>query len=185
MRRLAEMGKEGLSPCGKRPLRSKVEEKKPRSFTQVEDTTEQPTREEAFALLQQFRREIYGSMRRGADAMFNVCDALLCESQAQSLPELSQSAFFERTWSSVYEALSDGHIKVERVQEVVVRTLLSLRPEDAPAWIALDATNIERPDAETSEDRGYIHLPNLPLVDKPLSVGWQYSNVVLSTCDHK
>jgi hypothetical protein len=147
--------------------------------TQMNDTTGQPTREEAMITLQQFRREIYGCMKRGGDAMFNLCDALLSESQAQSLPELSFSAAFERKWASVYEALEDGDIKVERVQEVVVRTLLSPMQEGASVWIAVDATPIERLDAETSEDRGYIHLPNLPLVDKAISVGWQYSNVVL------
>ena len=62
----------------------------------MNDTTGQPTGEEVKARLQQFRQEIYSCMRREADAMFNVCDALLSESQAQSLPELSQSAFFER-----------------------------------------------------------------------------------------
>ena len=145
----------------------------------MNDTTGAPIGEEVLAALEQFRQQIYGCMKRGADAMFNVCDALLCESQAQSLVELSLSAVFERTWSSVYQALSDGEIDVKRVREVVVRTLLSLMPQDEAIWMAVDATSIERADAETSEDRGYIHLSNLPLVNKPLSVGWQYSHVVL------
>jgi hypothetical protein len=145
----------------------------------VNDTTELPVREEALITLRQFREEIYRCMKRGADAMFNVCDALLCESQAQSLPELSFSAMFERKWPSVYGALSDGNIKVERAREVVVQTLLSLMRENEAVWIAVDATPIERLDAETSEDRGYIHLANLPLVDKAISIGWQFSNVVL------
>jgi hypothetical protein len=38
---------------------------------------------------------------------------------------------------------------------------------------------IERPDAHTSEDRGIIHLSNLPLVNKPIGVGWTVSSVVL------
>ena len=81
----------------------------------MNDTTGLPVREEALTSLRQFRQEIYRCMKRGADAMFNVCDALLCESQAQSLPELSLSAIFERKWPSVYAALSDGNIKEERV----------------------------------------------------------------------
>ena len=145
----------------------------------MNDTTVLPIREEVLATLQQFRQEIYDGLKRGADAMFNLSDALLCESQAQSLPELSLSAVFERKWPSVYEALSDGQIEVKRVQEVVVQTGLPLTQENEAIWIAVDATTIERPDAETSEDRGYIHLSNLPLVEKPLSVGWQYSEVVL------
>lgn len=129
--------------------------------------------------LKQVRYEIYRCFERGGDALFNLADALLSESQAQSLPELSLSAFFERKWSSVYEALEDGRINIKQLQKVVAETLLAQSEENLPVWIAVDATNIERPDAETSEDRGYIHLPNLPLVDKPLSVGWQYSDVVI------
>jgi hypothetical protein len=145
----------------------------------MKDTTGQPTREEVMTTLQQFRQEIYGYMKRGGDAMFNLADALLCESQAQSLAELSMSPFFTRKWSSVYEALSDGRIKVEELRRVLVSTLLAQIPDGELIWIAVDGSNIERPDAETSEDRGYIHLPNLPLVEKALSVGWQYSKVVL------
>jgi hypothetical protein len=128
--------------------------------------------------LKQVRYEVYRCFERGGDALFNLVDALLCESQAQSLPELSLSAFFERKWSSVYEALEDGRINIKRLQRVVAETLLTQNEDNLPIWIAIDATNIERPDAETSEDRGYIHLPNLPLVDKPLGIGWQYSDVV-------
>jgi hypothetical protein len=145
----------------------------------MNDTTGASIREEELATLEQFRQQIYGCMKRGADAMFNVCDALLSESQAQSLVELSLSAVFERKWPSVYEALSDGEIDVKRVREVVVKTLLAFMPQDEAIWMAVDATSIHRADAQTSEDRGYIHLSNLPLVDKPLSVGWQYSHVVL------
>lgn len=136
-------------------------------------------REEELATLEQFRQQIYSCMRRGADAMFKVCDALLCESQAQSLVELSLSAVFERKWPSVYEALSDGEIDMKGVREVVVKTLLAFKSQDEAIWMAVDATSIPRADAHTSEDRGYIHLSNLPVVDKPLSVGWQYSHVVL------
>jgi hypothetical protein len=49
-------------------------------------------------------------MERRADALFNLCDGLLTETQARSLPELSHSLFFERTWSSVYAVLADGKI---------------------------------------------------------------------------
>jgi hypothetical protein len=129
--------------------------------------------------LREFRHAIYNSFKRGGDALFNLADALLCESQAQSLAELSLSPNFERKWPSVYEALEDGQIKVEELRRVLVNMLLSQIPEGEPIWAAVDGSNIERPDAKTSKDRGYIHLPNLPLVEKAISVGWQYSNVVL------
>jgi DDE superfamily endonuclease len=129
--------------------------------------------------LQHVRKGIYECFEQAADALFNLTDALLCESQAQSLPELSLSAFFERKWPSVYEALEDGQINVEQLRALWVTTLLAQRGDNEPIWIAVDASNIERPSATTSQDRGIIHLSNLPLVATPLSVGWQVSSVVL------
>ena len=46
-----------------------------------------------------------------------MSDARLREPHARSLPELSLSAFFERRWPSVYEALQDGRINTERLRE--------------------------------------------------------------------
>src|SRR5437667_10633544 len=103
--------------------------------------------------LKQMRYETYRCFERGGDALFNLADALLCESQAQSLPQLSLSAFFERKWPSVYQALEDGRIRVKQLRRVLVSTLLAQRPGDLPVWIAVDATNIERSDAQTSKER--------------------------------
>ena len=77
-----------------------------------------------FNSLKHIRQHLYESLERGADALFNLGDALLCESQAQSLPELSLSPFFERQWPSVYEALEDGRINVEQVRALWVKVLL-------------------------------------------------------------
>lgn len=128
--------------------------------------------------LKHIRQQVYESFERGADALFNLTDALLCESQAQSLPDLSLSPFFERQWPSVYEALEDGRIDVEQVRAIWVSVLLAERAEDDPIWIAVDGTNIARPSAPTSADRTIIHLSNLPLVEKAISIGWTFSTVV-------
>jgi DDE superfamily endonuclease len=130
-------------------------------------------------ILKQLRQELYESLERGADALFNLGDALLCESQARSLPELSLSPLFERQWPSVYEALEDGRINVEQIRAIWVRVLLAERAEHEPIWIAVDESNIARPNARTSADRTIIHLPNLPLVEKAISIGWTFSSVVL------
>lgn len=128
---------------------------------------------------QAYRQEAYESLTRGADALFNLADALLCESQAKSLAELSLSPFFERKWSSVYEALEDGKIDVNRLRAAGVRALLASKGQQEAICIAVDTSGVERKDAETSEDRGIIHVSNLPQADKPISVGWTFSSVVL------
>src|SRR6476660_9667327 len=127
----------------------------------------------------EFRQQVYGCMESRADALFSLCDGLLSESQARSLPELSHSPFFERQWPIVYAALADGKIKVDQLQALCVRSLLEEVPADALVWLAVDATPEERPEAQTSEDRGYIHVSNLPLCDKPISIGWMFSVVGL------
>src|SRR5207244_13149987 len=43
----------------------------------------------------------------------------------------------------------------------------------------VDGSNLARPDAPTSADRTIIHLSNLPLVEKPIGIGWTFSTVVL------
>jgi hypothetical protein len=130
-------------------------------------------------ILKQVRQHLYECFERGADALFNLGDALLSESQAQSLPELSLSPFFERQWPSVYEALEDGRINVEQVRALWVSILLAERADDQVIWIAVDGSNLSRPHAPTSADRTIIHLSHLPLVDKPIGIGWTFSTVVL------
>src|SRR6266700_7761384 len=132
-----------------------------------------------FTRLKQIRQQVYASFDRGADALFNLADALLSESQAQSLPELSLSPFFERQWPSVYEALEDGRINVEQLRTLWVKVLLEERAETEPLWIAVDTSNLTRANAVTSADRTIIHLSNLPLADKAISIGWTFSTVVV------
>src|SRR3989440_2142656 len=130
-------------------------------------------------LSQTYRSQVYESFTRGADALFNLADALLAESQGKSLAELSLSPFFERQWSSVYEALEDGKIDVQRLRQAGVRALLADKGDHNPICIAIDTSGVKRDDADTSEDRGIIHVSNLPQVDKPIAVGWTFSSVVL------
>jgi len=132
-----------------------------------------------FNTFQAVRQQIYDTFERGADALFNVCDALLSESHARSLPELSYSPFFERQWSSLYQALSNGMIDEVKLQAVWVKALLSDIPVAQTVWMSIDASPIPRPEAKTSEDRGIIHVSNLPRASKPISVGWQYSSLML------
>src|SRR5579884_2426020 len=127
--------------------------------------------------LKQIRQQIYACSERSADALFELSDALSSEATARSLPELSLSPFFRRTWASVYEALEDGKINEQRWAQVWTRALLA--EHDGPVWISIDSTSIARPEAETSPDRGMIYVPNLPHATKPVSVGWQFSTVML------
>lgn len=125
--------------------------------------------------LREFRHGVYQSFKQARDALFNLADALVSEDRAQSLPELSLSPFFERTWSSTYEALEDGIIDVQALQQVFIA---HLPPRCSMPLIAVDSTSSARPKARTSEDRSAQYVHNLPESAKPITYGWQFSTVV-------
>jgi len=128
-------------------------------------------------ILRQFRHDIYDSFPRAKDALFNTVDALMTETQATSFPEISQSPWFERKWSSLYEAFEDGRIDEKRLREILARYLPKAQAGKW-LWIGIDASKIARPAAVTSADRTAQHVHNLPECKKPVSYGWQFSTVV-------
>lgn len=125
--------------------------------------------------LRAFRHEVYQSFKQARDALFNLADALASEDRAQSLPELSLSPFFERKWSSTYEALEDGIIDTQALQKAFIT---HLPQRSSLPLIAVDSTSIARPKARTSEDRSAQYVHNLPGSAKPVTYGWQFSTVV-------
>lgn len=58
--------------------------------------------------LESFQSTLYQTcFTRTADALFDLADALLTDTQARSFVALSQAASFQRAWPSLYEALDD------------------------------------------------------------------------------
>jgi len=125
----------------------------------------------------EIRHQVYHCYQRSRDALFELTDALCSEPAARSLPELSLSPFFRRTWASVYELLEDGQVDTARWTNVWTDALL--KQHEGAIWVSIDSTSIARPEAETSPDRGMIYLPNLPHATNPVRVGWQFSTVML------
>lgn len=160
------MGKEWASPC--RESRNRVKfNKTQKGFTQMNLTT-----------LQEFRQEIYGCFDRAAGALFNTVDALIAETQAQSFAELSLSPFFERKWSSLYEAFQDGRIDEKKLRAILVKYLPAGDPEQR-LLLGVDATSIERPFSRTSPDRIGMPMHNIPNGAKAITFGWQYSTLAV------
>lgn len=127
--------------------------------------------------VQRFRHDIYDCFLRAKDTLFNTVDALMTETQAKSFPEISQSLWFERKWSSLYEAFEDGRIDEKRLREVFAATLMKPDPGKW-LWLGIDASSIARPEAVTSKDRTAQYVHNLPECKKPITFGWQFSTVV-------
>jgi hypothetical protein len=127
--------------------------------------------------LKEIRQQVYQCCEQSRDALFELIDALSSEGAARSLPELSLSPFFRRQWASCYEALEDGKIDEQRWMTIWTKALL--QEHDGPVWVSIDSSSIARSEAETSPDRGMIYVPNLPHASKPVSVGWQFSTLML------
>jgi hypothetical protein len=125
-----------------------------------------------------FRHEIYGCLLRAEDALFNTVDALMTETQATSLPEVTQSLWFERKWPSIYEAFEDGRIDQHALREVFVR-YVPAEYRGRWLWVGVDTTGIARPKARTARDRSALPVHNLPECEKPITWGWQFSTVVV------
>jgi len=101
----------------------------------------------------------------------------MIETQAKSLPEITQSLWFERHWSSVYEALEDGRIAQDDWRNVFVH-YLPKPTEDNRLWLGVDVSGIARPNSPTAEDRTALAVHNLPKCEKAITYGWHFSTVV-------
>jgi hypothetical protein len=108
---------------------------------------------------------------RRRDAQFELLDALLLSPQARSLPELSLSPLFRRTWASVYAALEDGQQDAAWWRAWRVAQL----PQQGRVVHAVDATAWLRRHAPTVPERQFVHAPSV--AGPPVAIGQPYALV--------
>jgi len=131
----------------------------------------------ARALVAGFRRELYWCLGRRADALFEVCDAVLCkQDRVHMLAELSLEPECRRGHGAVYDAVSCGQVQVARLRRALAGLPL-------PAWddgrirLAVDVSNWLRPDAATSPQRLFCHCYARGKGNAQMIPGWPYSLV--------
>jgi hypothetical protein len=109
-----------------------------------------------------FREEFYLSLVKRRDALFELCDAVLCASgPVTSLPELSLEPVHRRGHGSTYAALSAGRVEVMRLCRSLAGLTLP-RSSGGQLRLAVDVTPWPRPDAECSPGPGALS-PAVPL----------------------
>ena len=108
----------------------------------------------------------------------NAADALLTQTAAQSLIELSLSPCFERKWPSLYEAFEDAKIDREALTHLFA-DFAPLPPAGKRLVVGVEASSIARPSARTARDRTYVHASNLPEGANPVVAGWQFSTLAV------
>jgi len=107
--------------------------------------------------ISEFRKAVYQSLRRRADTLFDLIDALTVAGQVSSPVALSEQKPFRRKFGSVYDGLENGEMEVGEI--------LSLLPDCMPEAsetiagykiYAVDATANEHEQAETLPDRSVL-----------------------------
>jgi len=131
--------------------------------------------DQARGLLAAFRGELYRCLAKRPDALFEVCDAVLCRPErVHMLAELSLEPECRRGHGAIYDAVNHGEVQVARLR----RALAGL---PMPAWddgrirLAADVSNWLRPDAETSPERLFCHCYARGKGNAQMIPGWPYS----------
>ena len=127
--------------------------------------------------LSAFRRGFYDCLRRRADALFELCDAVLCtDGPVGSLVGLSLAAEHRRGHGALYDAVNAGRVQVDRLRRELAGLAL---PRDGAGRIVLgvDVSNWLRPDAATVPERSFCHVYGRGKGAAQLIPGWPYSFV--------
>jgi hypothetical protein len=118
-----------------------------------------------------FRSALHGTFTAWPDALFELTDAALCAvGPVSSVPSLSLEPEFTRSHGSLYKALAKGRIDTDRLRALLVAN----RPERWPSVFAVDASTVERCDAETSPERGFYYSASRHSAGQPIVAGWHY-----------
>lgn len=131
--------------------------------------------------LQTFRNSLYSLFTKRSDALFNLLDALCRDGhQYKSVVELSQSASFERGYSSITDAITRGltHADFKKIEALVFSHTKA--EQNTPHLFFTDCTANPRPYAKAMQQRGIVHSPNPAPGNKPICVGHQYSLLAMS-----
>jgi hypothetical protein len=95
-------------------------------------------RYQAYQALREFRGGLYACLTARADALFELCDAILCADHAvTSLVQLSLAPEFRRGHGALYDALAAGRIDGEKLAALLTGTLPRLVDGDkGETWVA-------------------------------------------------
>jgi hypothetical protein len=130
---------------------------------------------DALGELAGFRQEFYSCLTARADALFELCDAVLCtDGPVVSLPELSLAGVHRRGHGALYDGLAAGRIDIARLRMALTGLELP-RGADRQVRIAIDVTPWPRPDAETSAERLHCHRYCRCDGVRQTIPGWPYS----------
>lgn len=111
------------------------------------------------------------------DALFELCDALLCtDGPVRTLVDLALAPEHRRGHGALYGGLNQGQIDVTRLRRALAGVPLS-RAADGRLVPAADFSPWLRPDANTCADRAFCHTFGRGAGKHQMVAGWPYSIV--------
>jgi hypothetical protein len=132
----------------------------------------------AAAVLAGFRQELYWSLIFRRDALFELCDAVLCApGRVSDLARLSLAPEFRRGHGALYDALNAGRAGFSRLRRALAGLPLPAWP-DGRVRLAVDVSPWLRPDAEASPERLFCAVHGRGKDAAQAVPGWPYSFVV-------
>lgn len=113
---------------------------------------------DAFAEVSQFRSEPYACRTARGDALFELCDALLCtDGPVRTLVDLVLAPEHRCGHGALYGGLNQGRIDVARLRRALAGVPLP-RAADGRLVLVVDVSPWLRPDANTCAGRALPHL---------------------------
>ncbi|MEV0292578.1 NF041680 family putative transposase [Nocardia sp. NPDC050710] len=122
-----------------------------------------------------FRQDFYDCLTRRADALFELCEALLCaDGPVRSLVGLSLAPEHRRGHGALYDAVNSGRVEIDRLRTVLAGVRLP-RAADGRLVMAVDVSPWLRPDGATCPDRSFCHTYGRGKDEHRMIPGWPYS----------
>jgi DDE superfamily endonuclease len=129
-------------------------------------------------LLRVFRQDLYWSLIFRRDALFELCDAVLCApGRVTDLARLSLAPEFRRGHGALYDALNAGRAGFARLRRALAGLPLPAWP-DGRIRLAVDVSPWLRPDAGASPERLFCAVHGRGKNAAQVTPGWPYSFVV-------
>jgi len=127
--------------------------------------------QEHITKLQSFRQQIYSLFDNRRDSLFELIDAIVQTTHANSFAELSLAPSCRRKWHSPYKALSQGTIDLDELRLLCWRQL----PKQDFLHFALDVMATRRMQSPTLKERMFCHTAKREVSGKGLIIGLPYS----------
>ena len=133
--------------------------------------------EDAAAVLAGFRADLHACFSARGDALFEVCEAVLCaDGPVTSLVGLSLVPEHRRGHGALYDALNEGAVDEDALRARLVG--VPLPRLGGRIVLAVDVSAWLRPDAGTSPDRCFCHVHGRGRGGDQRVPGWPYQFIV-------